>query len=385
MDFERKNTILITCAKGLVPYLKTEVEHLGFSIDSYHATGITITASLRDTFILNLYVRTAYNVLYLLREFHALSPQELYQEAFSYPWEDIISPNEYISIVAQVDTPEIRNSIFASQKLKDAIVDSLFKKYGSRPDSGAKRSNIVINLYWKDNRCWLYLNTSGEKLSDRNYRKSPYKAPMQETLAAGVLLATGYDGSQVFVNPMCGSGTLAIEAALIALNRAPAGLRVNFGFMHLKGFDKKTWAAIRTAAQKASKKSLTAPIIATDIDTNAVKAAHKNAMTAGVEKLIEFKVCDFAQTPLPAQQGIIILNPEYGVRLGESTELEKTYQRIGDFLKQKCTGYNAYIFTANMNCAKKVGLKSNQRLQFFNAQLECRLLRYEMYSGSRRV
>lgn len=385
MDFKHKSTILITCAKGLVPYLKNEVERLSFCVDSCHATGVTITASLHDALTLNLFLRTAYNVLYLLRKFSAATPEELYREVSCIPWEDIIDPDEYISVVSQTDTPAIRNSVFASQTVKDSIVDYLCKKHGKRPNSGPSRSNIVINLYWKENRCWLYLNTSGQKLSDRNYRKNPFIAPMQETLAAGILLASGYDGSQAFINPMCGSGTLAIEAALIALNRPPAGVRINFGFMHLKGFDKQAWHTIRRTAQKLSKKTLIAPIVASDIDAKAIEAARKNAMTAGVEQLIQFHVCDFIQTPFTSQKGVIILNPEYGIRMGEDRELEATYQRIGDFFKQKCAGFNAFIFTANMNLAKKVGLKTSQRLQFFNAQIECRLLKYEMYQGSKRI
>ncbi|MDD5194432.1 MAG: class I SAM-dependent RNA methyltransferase [Candidatus Omnitrophica bacterium] len=385
MDLERKNTVLVTCANGLMPYLAQEVERLGFIILSRHNTGLTIKAALRDTFKLNLYLRTAYNVLYLLGEFNAETPEELYGQVSALAWEDIIDIDEYINVVAQTNTSSIRNPVFASQKTKDAIVDRLFKKYSRRPDSGIKRTNIVIHLYWKDNRCWLYLNTSGQKLADRNYRKNPHKAPIQETLAASLVMATGYSGQEPFINPMCGSGTLAIEAALIALNRAAGALRGNFGFMHLKGFDAKVWQAMRKEAQKISKKVLKAPILATDIDKQAIEAARSNAMTAGVDRFIEFKVCDFSQTPIPLNKGIIILNPEYGIRMGSVRELEETYEKIGDFFKQKCVGLTAYIFTANMELAKKVGLRTSKRLQFFNAQIECRLLKYEMYQGSKNL
>ena len=383
MDSEKKNTILITCGRGLSPYLQQETERLGYQIDSTHETGLQISATLADTFRLNVNLRTAFNVLYLLKEFKCTDPRELYENVFALEWETIIPADEYISIVSSVNTASVNNSVFASQKVKDAIVDRMVKKVSKRPNSGPERDNIVINLYWKDDRCWLYLNTSGRKLSDRNYRKIPHKAPMQETLAAGVILSTGYTGEGALVNPMCGSGTLAIEAALIALKRPPGILRNNFGFMHLKNFNRHAWEALRQEALNNSKKSLAFPIIATDSDEKAIEAAKKNALTAGLSHLIEFSVCDFFDTPIPKEKGIVILNPEYGERLGEVSQLEKTYERIGDFFKQKCAGFRGYVFSGNTPLLKKVGLKPQAKIPFYNAQIECRLYEYPLYEGSR--
>ncbi len=229
------------------------------------------------------------------------------------------------------------------------------------------------------------MNTSGRKLADRNYRKIPHKAPMQETLAAAVIMATGYDGSVPLVNPMCGSGTLAIEAALIASGRAPGLLRGNFGFMHHMGFDADAWKTMRIEAKKIRNKGPIAPIIATDIDERAIWAARKNAETAGVHHMIQFDECDFAATMIPPEDGIVILNPEYGERLGETSELEGTYKRIGDFLKQSCAGWTGYVFTGNLDLAKKIGLRISRRLEFMNAKIDCRLLKYELYRGTRRT
>jgi putative N6-adenine-specific DNA methylase len=213
----------------------------------------------------------------------------------------------------------------------------------------------------------------------------PLKAPMQETLAAGVVLATGWEGKGNFINPMCGSGTLAIEAALIALERAPGLLRSNYGFMHLKEFDEFSWKALRRKTRAEAKERLNRRIIATDISQQAVEAAKKNAMTAGVERLIEFGVCHFSETPVPDGGGVVILNPEYGERLGEVEELKKTYREIGDFFKKKCNGYSGYIFTGNLDLAKKVGLRTKRRIPFFNGPIECRLLEYDLYEGSRKI
>jgi putative N6-adenine-specific DNA methylase len=210
-------------------------------------------------------------------------------------------------------------------------------------------------------------------------------APMQETLAAAVIRATVWDGAGNFINPMCGSGTLAIEAALAGLNRAPGLFRSNYGFMHLKGFNKPLWGGLRAESRKGAKKALDYRIIATDISKKAVAAAMKNAETAGVGRLIEFAVCDYSETLVPDGGGVVILNPEYGERMGNLRELEGVYKGIGDFFKQKCGGYAGYIFTGNLDLAKKVGLRTKRRVEFFNAGIECRLLEYELYEGSRKT
>jgi putative N6-adenine-specific DNA methylase len=183
---------------------------------------------------------------------------------------------------------------------------------------------------------------------------------------------------------MCGSGTLAIEAALIGLGRAPGLLRSNFGFMHLKGFNELSWKTLRRKIRAEAKDRLNGRIIATDMSQLAVEAAKKNAATAGVDRSVEFGICDFSETPVPAGGGVVMLNPEYGERMGEVEELKATYKRIGDFFKNKCQGYKGYIFTGNLDLAKKVGLRTRRRLSFFNGPIECRLLEYDLYEGSRR-
>ncbi len=383
MDMQKKEKLVITCSPGVADYLRQEVEQLGYTAQSTSESSIETAGSLHDAMRLNLMLRTGLNVLCLLKQFSCEDPDALYREVVSFPWEDYIAPSEYLSVVSRVDTPAINNSVFASQKVKDAIVDRISEKRGNRPASGADRDNVVINFHWKDDRCWIYLNTSGRKLSDRGYRKIPYAAPLQESLAAALLIAAGFDGSQSLVNPMCGSGTLAIEAALIALNRAPGLLRNNFGFQHVVGFDLKLWSDLRKEVGSQSKKDMPFGIIATDIDRKAVEAAKKNAQTAGVDQFIEFHVCDFKNTPILEEKGIIILNPGYGYRLGKQCDLEGTYKDIGDFFKKKCAGFAGYVFTGNMALAKKIGLRSSRRLIFFNAKIECRFLEYHMYAGSK--
>jgi putative N6-adenine-specific DNA methylase len=382
--FAQKSKIVVTCAKGIAPFLKEEVLSLGFPILSEGIASVETEGTMDDAMRLNLFIRTGQRVLFLLEAFNAKNPDELYRKISRMRWEDYIPEDDYICVTSSVDTPTIKDSRFANLKCKDAIVDRIKERCGRRPDTGSERDRIVVHLYWKGDLCQVFLDTSGEPLSKRGYRKIPLKAPMQETLAAVVVLATGWKDNGNFINPMCGSGTLAIEAALIALNRAPGLLRSNYGFMHLKGFNEPSWNVMRKKIKAFAKNSLKGKIIATDIRQEAVEAAKKNAATVGVEHWIEFGVCDFSETPVPEGGGVVILNPEYGERLGKVEELNETYKGIGDYFKKRCKGYRGYIFTGNLDLAKKVGLRTKRRVPFFNSNIECRLLEYDLYEGSRK-
>ncbi|HTG00194.1 MAG TPA: class I SAM-dependent RNA methyltransferase [Nitrospirota bacterium] len=373
------SSILITCAKGISPFLKNELVGRGFPIRSEKTAGVETYGTLADCMRLNLALRTAHRVLFQLDASFAKQAEDLYERVAAVAWEDFVPEDGYLCVTASVEQEGIRDVRYAALKCKDAIVDRLRQKTGRRPDSGPERRGTVVHLYWKDDRCVLYLDTSGEPLSRRGYRKIPLEAPMQETLAAAVVFATSWDGSSAFINPMCGSGTLAIEAALMGLGREPGLLRSNFGFMHLKGFDEKAWKDMRDRARTESRKSLSGKIIATDINPIAVDAARKNAATAGVEHVIEFSACSFEDTAVPEGAGVIVLNPEYGERMGDRSELEGVYKRIGDYFKKKCTGYTGYVFTGSPKLAKRVGLKPKQRWEFFNSNIQCRLLEYDLY------
>lgn len=382
--FKQKSKILITCPKGIAPYLRDEISSLGLPVISELTAGIETEGSLNDTMNINLSIRTGHRVLYLVHELTANNPEELYKRIIAIPWESYIETDGYISVTSTVENPTIKDPRYVNVKCKDAIVDRFYQNFGTRPDSGARRNRTVIHLYWHGKRCAVYLDTSGEPLSRHGYRKIPLKAPMQETLAAATILATGWDGTGHFVNPMCGSGTLAIEAALIGLHKPPGLLRSNFGFRHIKGFDISAWKELRNSTNRKTRKNLDGRIIASDIDSRAVSGARKNAATAGVDHLITFHVCNFPDTPVPEGNGMVMLNPEYGERLGQIEKLKQTYREIGNFFKQKCQGYRGYIFTGNFELAKQVGLRTKRRLTFFNSNIECRLLEYELYEGSKK-
>lgn len=385
ISFEKKSKIIITCPKFIAPYLGKEVTDLGYTITEQWSTGVAIEGTINDCIKLNFYIRTGNQVLWLIKDFEAVNADLMYKEALTIEWENIIKKDGYLCITSNVENDTIDNNLFANVKLKDAIVDRMKEKFGIRPDSGPERNKLVIHLFWRENQVSVFIDTSGETLSKHNYRKLPGSAPMQESLAAATIMASGWDGKTDFVNPMCGSGTLAIEAALMALNKYPGLLRAYYSFMHIEGYNDEYYQSIRTEGRAIALKSTPAKIIATDINPNAINATRMNAQTAGVDHIIDFEVCDFRDTKVPSDNpGVVMINPEYGERLGEYEELEIIYKAIGDFLKTSCQGYKGFIFTASPNLAKKVGLKASQKTEFFNSKLECRLLAYELYGGSKR-
>jgi putative N6-adenine-specific DNA methylase len=382
--WKRKSKIIAVCAKGISPYLQAEMRALDFTVHPVGEAAVETQGTLEDAMRLNLNLRMAHRVLYLFSAFRALDIEELYRRLIRLSWEEVLEADGYLCMTSFAETPAVRDSRLVNLKAKDAVADRFRQVTNRRPDSGSMRDRTVIHLYWKKEQVLVYLDTSGESLTKRGYRKIPLQAPMQETLAAAVVTAAGWQGDGHFINPMCGSGTLAIEAALIALNRAPGLLRSNFGFMHLKGFTPSAWRELRTRARKAVRKQWTSRIVASDIRPEAVAASRQNARTAGVDHLIEFAVCDYRQTPMPEGSGMIIINPAYGERLGDHDELVPIYEGIGDFYKRQGPGYRGYVFTGNPELAKKIGLKTKRRIPFFNGDVECRLLEYELYTGSRK-
>ncbi len=383
--FHNKSKVIVTCNKRLSPYLAEEIKELGFDIKREFQTGSELEITLNECIKLNLNLRCASQILYKIASFKAHNPDDLYNGIKEIEWEKIIDFSGYFSITSNVDNPTITTPLFANLKVKDAIADRMIAIKGIRPDSGSDANRTVVHLYWKDSEVDVFIDTSGETLAKHGYRKIPGKAPMLEALAAGTILASKWDRNSPFVNPMCGSGTLAIEAALIATNRRPGLYRMNYGFMHILGYEEEVFFAERRILKDQVIKNKEIQIIATDISEDAVDVSRRNAKTAGVDGLITFNVCDFKDTIVPETPGTIFFNPEYGERLGTHSKLELTYKSMGDFMKQHCKGYFGYIFTGNPDLAKKIGLKASRKIEFYNGKLDCRLLEYELYNGSKRI
>ena len=335
--------IIISAPQGLIPYTSAEVTALGYPVLWNGACALGTRGTWTDALRLNLWLRTAHHVFYQLDEFRCDDLDTLYRKVRSMPWETVIPSNGYLSVTATVDHPAIRDHRIVNVKCKDAVVDRIATEKGRRPDSGSSRGQVVISVFWKQHRCSISIDTSGEPLSRRGYRKIPLNAPMQETLAAGVVMAARFSGSEHFINPMCGSGTLAVEAAMIATNKAPGLTRDNFGFMHTLFRHESEWAAL-IADARGKITGTRCRIVASDNDAAAVEAARLNAAAAGVEEYVTFAECEFDATAVPAGTGAVVFNPEYGIRLGEEQKLIETYRAIGKFLKRKCGGYRGYGF-----------------------------------------
>ena len=384
--FNTQSRIIVTCSNRLSPYLEKEIRALGLVPVRIFKTGVELEGNMQDCIRLNLNLRCASQVLFSLKEFKAFNASDLYNELIKTAWEDIIPATGYFSVSSNVSNETITNNLFANVKVKDAVADRFREKTGSRPDSGSELLGAVIHLYWKEDLAEIFLDTSGETLAKHGYRKIPGKAPMLESLAAAVIYASVWNRNSAFINPMCGSGTLAIEAALMSTDRMPGLYRNNYAFMHLKGFDDEMYAKELTVLQEKVTEKPGLIITANDISEDAINISKVNAGMAGVEEMINFELCDFQQITIPeAAGGVVVFNPEYGDRLGEEKELEATYSLMGDFLKKRCKGKTGYIFTGNLDLGKKIGLKPKRRIEFYTGKIDCRLFEYELYPGSREI
>jgi putative N6-adenine-specific DNA methylase len=375
--------ICLTCARGLAGVLKDEASGLGFNATGGSESSILTRGTLRDAMRLNLHLRTANRVLLEVGTFPAREPPDVYRGVRALPWEEILHADGYFCITATVRHSSVRDPRYPALVCKDAIADRMREKAGARPSSGPDLNRAVLHLHWEGESAAVSIDTSGESLSRRGYRRRSVDAPMRETLAAGCVLLSGWQPDRPFLNPMCGSGTLAIEAALIARRKAPGSRRGNFGFMHVMGYREKEWKELLREAA-AGEVPAPAPIVASDISPKAVEAARANADAAGVGDAIEFDACDFRESTVSPGPGTVILNPEYGERVGHGTDLQAVYKGIGDFFKQRCQGYTGWVFTGNLKLAKGIGLHAQRRIALFNGPLECRLIRFDLYAGTRR-
>ena len=386
MDWTEKTWIVATCGRGCAEVLKAELRGLGYEPREVSATSVGVEGDLRDAMRMNLWLRTANRVLFEVGGFEVDSADELHAAVRELPWELWLRRDVpfHVHGVAQHET--IRDPRFAVLRCKDAIADRFVDRTGARPDStSAPDGASCVALYWKDRTAQVFLDTSGAPLSHRGYRWRSWVAPLRETLAASILLEGGWGktAAEAFVGPMCGSGTLAIEAAWMAQNRAPGLEREDYAFLHLNGVDGEVWRGLKAEARA---KFVAAPrtwIAASDVDPQAISCARENAGRAGVEGMIRFHTCDFRDTPLPKPPAMVLMNPEYGERMGVEERLVELYEGIGTYYKDKCRGMRALIFTGNIPLSRKIGLHAARRVAMWNGDIECRLLEYDIYEGTR--
>jgi putative N6-adenine-specific DNA methylase len=376
--------LLAKTSSGLEPVLAAELRNLG-AVEVVEGNRLVrFTGDNRLVYRANLCCRTAIRILLPLGSFRARSRQELYDGIRRFDWRRFLKADGTFAVDAITSGDAFPNSLFAAQCSKDAIVDQFRDASGVRPDVDLKSPDSRVNVHIRDQQVTVAVDTSGESLSHRGYRtQGAGKAPLAEVLAAGMVLLSGWEAAQPLVDGMCGSGTIAIEAALIARSIAPGLLRSRYAFEHFADFRPQLLRQIRD--------ELTAQVIdchrpvvyASDIAGKQVALARDNASRAGVDGDIEWAVSAFENARAPAGGGVIVMNPPYGERL-KLHDLEDLYRRIGDTLKQHYQGYTAWILTGNSEAAGKIGLRTSRRIRLYNGPAECRLLKFELYSGSRK-
>lgn len=367
---------------GLEPVLLAELEALGLEGRRVVPGGAWFEGPDEACYTANLWLRTGARVLRVLAEFPCADEAALYKHAYQVEWERLMEVEQTLAVRVvlgrQPPGSLLTHTQFLARRVKDAIVDRFRDVFHKRPTVDPERPDLAVHAFLDQGRCTLSLDSSGAPLFMRGYRLGQGAAPLKETLAAGLIGLAGWHGERPFYDFMCGTGTLPIEAALIAGNRAPGLLRGRFGFQSWPDYRPAAFRALVEEARHAAR-PVAVPIYASDKDPRAVEAARENARRAGVADAITFSVGDAADFQPPPGTGLVLINPPYGERLGELEALKPLYKLLGDVLKQRCKGKEAYLFTAQSELIKSIGLRPARRTILFNGPIECRLLRFELY------
>ena len=372
-----------TCPRGLEAALASELSVLAAHEVKAVDGGVQFAGPFELCYAVNLESRIASRVLWRVASARYRSEHDIYQVAHALPWRDWFGPECTIRVnVAAIKSP-LKSLDYATLKIKDAACDAFRAATGRRPDVDTHNPDVRIHGFLTATDFTLYLDTSGDALFKRGYRTVTGEAPLRENLAAGILRLSGWQPEIPLLDPMCGSGTFLTEAAMIALDIAPGANR-SFGFEKLNRFDNKAWQALRERARARRKTTIKTTIYGSDRYGDALKLAHTNLAAIGLEQMVSLKQSNVLEMPPPAESGIIVTNPPYGVRMDEQEELAKFYPQLGDALKKKYSGWTAYILSADMRLPKLIGLAASKRTPLFNGALECRLFEYKLVAGSMR-
>lgn len=365
-----------TCARGLEPVLARELADLGAFEIRRGRGGVAFAGDRRLLYRANLWLRTAIRVLLPVLEAPVDSPEALYQAVRSVDWDRYLTPDHTLAVDCNVRDCNITHSQYAALKTKDAICDQFRAKYGRRPSVDLAEPMVGLNLHLYRNHAVLSLDSSGASLHKRGYRPVLTRAPLNEALAAGLVLLSGWEPTTPFADPLCGSGVLPIEAAWHALRRPPGLTRRRFGFQGWLDYDVAEWTAVRDEARRQVLKRLPAPVLGSDLRRDAIAWAIKNARAAGIGNLLRFRVADVKDfRPPDGPPGVILCNPPYGERIGAEEDLVPLYRTLGEVLR-RCSGWTACVFTGNPRLARHLGVPCTEEIPLFNGRIPCRLLRY---------
>ncbi|MCC5944993.1 MAG: class I SAM-dependent RNA methyltransferase [Bernardetiaceae bacterium] len=370
---------------GVEQILAEELKHIGAQDIQIANRAVSFSGDKALLYKANLCLHTALRILVPIHSFKVTDEQSLYTQIKAMPWEDYLDVKNTLAIGCVLATDRFHHSRFLEQKTKDAIVDRFREKYRRRPSVELRQPDLRVHLYIKDDSCLVSLDSSGESLHKRGYRQETNLAPINEVLAAALIKLSHWDKKTPLIDPMCGSGTLLTEAALIAAQIPPGSFKSIFGFEKWKDFDADIWEQVYDEAMDGIKDSELPLILGGEISKNVARKAQKNILEANLGKYIQIKNIAF-QDFLPPENhsgGMLIMNPPYGERMDKEEDIKAFYKEIGDVLKTNWKGYQAWIITSNLKAIKRLGLRPSQKLKVYNGSLACSFSQYELYEGSR--
>jgi len=372
-----------TCPRGLERVLADELAALGAREVTPVDGGTAFAGELALCYAANLESRVASRVLWQVGRARYQTEHDIFEAARALPWPRFFDVRRTIRVNVSAIKSPVKSLDFVTLRVKDAVCDGFRAKNGIRPDVDTQSPDVRIHAFLTRDEATFYLDTSGEALFKRGWRAAGGEAPLRENLAAGILKLTGWAAPATLYDPMCGSGTFLIEAAMMALDAAP-GVNRSFGFEKLENFEEKKWRALRDKAVARRKPPLPLPIHGADKLGSVLKLARENLAAAGMENAVQLKQMDILDGSPPVPPGVVVMNPPYGERLAEGSDLAAFYPKLGDALKQRYAGWTAYILSADMQLPKLIGLKASRRTPLFNGALECRLFEYRMIAGTLR-
>jgi putative N6-adenine-specific DNA methylase len=377
------------CEAGLEEILAGELERLGAKETKQVTRGISFEGDMELLWRANLECRTANRILMRVGNFKAMDRHELYDGIRNIDWSQWMKVNRTMAVDCRTHRSELDQPQFVNQVVKDAICDGFRDNSGQRPSVDRKHADVRINIRLAQNSCTVSLDSSGARLHRRGYRRQGGVAPLKETLAAGILMLADWDATIPLIDPMCGSGTFLIEAALMARNIAPGIFRLSkrgegFSFQRWANHDQSSFDKLVVETRRRELLSCPVELVGSDIDDNSVNQAMNNAENAGVIDDVSFDVADVSDVRPVGETNVLVINPPYGERLGRDVDLHALYKQLGSLFKQEFAGHTAWILIPSKDLANEIGLRASRRIALMNGALDCRLMKYEMYAGSKK-
>jgi putative N6-adenine-specific DNA methylase len=379
LSSSRSEQFFASCPRGLEGLLVRELAALEIDATAV-AGGVAFTGGWEACYRANLWSRLASRILWRVAQFDYRNEQDVYGAVRAIDWPRCFRVERTLRVNVTAQKSPLKSLEFATLRIKDAVCDRFRDVHGKRPSVERTSPDVRVHAFLEAARATLYLDTSGEPLFKRGWRSAAGEAPLRENLAAGIVMLSGWTPAEVLLDPMCGAGTLLVEAAAMARGRAP-GAKRGFGFERLAAFDAALWESVKRERRESEH---TPQLYGSDTDPKALAAARRNLGEAGVERWVRLEKMDVLERTAPAPAGVMVMNPPYGERMGSADELARFYPSLGDALKQRYAGWRCYIFTADLRLPKLIRLEPSRRTPLWNGALECRLYQFDIVAGSHR-